>query len=181
MARGVAASIILFCLVIAALLLAMDNRPGARHEERITLLLGEDGRRQPSMLGVFPPSHVVDQKNWSELGIRVPKWLPQYLQEAPIEVRSGPRGSYLVSIGQELYLTHRPVTEASEWTLYIPKESQGPLHIASTLIDTRAALGIERPGEFARVTWQDGRWHYTLFSPVGHSLEALFAIGASLQ
>lgn len=167
--------------VVAGILLAVDNQPNAHFQERITLQLGNDQRRPPSMWGLFPPSHTVAQKNWSELGIRVPQYVPPHLQDAMIEVRSGPRGAYLVAIGDEIFLTHRPIDDKTPWTLYVPEDTKGPIHIVSTLIDTRAALGIERPGEFARVTWSDGRWHYVLFSPVGHTLETLFSVGQSLR
>lgn len=181
MPRTVAAVLFIITFIAAGLLLFVDNQPSMHFQERITLHLGSDERRPPSMWGVFPPSHVVAKNNWSELGIRVPQRLPDYLQDEPIEVRSGPRGTFLVTIGDDIFLTHRPIDDKSDWTLYVPKDATGSIHIVSGMIDTRVALGIESPGQFSRITWSDGRWHYVLFSPVGHSLETLFAIAASLR
>lgn len=181
MPRAVAGGLFLMTFVVAGIFLALDNQPNPHFQERITLQLGTDRRLPPSMWGIFPPSHVVAPKNWAELGIRVPQYLPPHLDRSAIEVRSGPRGAYLVTVGDEFFLTHRPVDDKSDWTLFVPHDWTGPLHIVSRMIDTRVALGIESPGEFARITWSDGRWNYVLFSPVGHSLETLFTIGDSLR
>lgn len=181
MPRGIAGVLLLVAFAFAVFLLAVDNEQSAGLQERVTLQINSEGRRPPSMWGVFPPSHVVDPSNWSELGIRVPEYLPMHLEHANIEVRTGLQGSYMVSIGDEIFLTHRPVDDKSDWTLLVPKEYEGPIHLVSTAIDTQVALGLEIPGDFARIAWSDGRWHYVLFSPVGHSLETLFAVGSSLR
>ncbi len=173
--------VLLVALVLAVLFLAIDNEKSAVVQERITLQINAEGRRPPSMWGVFPPSHVVDPRNWSELGIRVPTYLPAHLKASDIEVRTGLKGSYLVSIGDEIYLTLRPVDTKADWRLLVPKEYEGPIHLVSTAIDTQVAIGLEIPGDFARVAWSDGRWHYVLFSPIGHTLTTLLTVGASLR
>lgn len=124
-------------------------------------------REQRSPLGVFPPTEVIDEERRQALGVRrvSPAALPPGLL---VETRLAPDGAYITQIGDVLFLTQRELTaRPGAWTLRVPPATQGALRVTAATVEGWAALGIERPGEFARLEWTDGRHSFVFFDMSG--------------
>lgn len=179
--RRAAGWLLLVAALGAALVLLRHSDPRAQPVLEATIEFGYPRERGQSLLGIFPPTHVVDPANWAKLGIRVPRRLPPELVGAPIEVRAGVAGAYLITIGESLFLTQRPVDDRPHWRLQVPSGQRGAIRALATTVGGQVALGLESPGHFARLTWSDGRWNYVLFTPGVYDLETLRWVGASLR
>lgn len=126
------------------------------------------GYEKRSSLGIFPPTEVVSAEARRALGIKeVPEEaLPPGLF---IETRRGPDGAFVTQFGDDLFLTQRTREDSREpWTLRVPHGARGTLRVvAAALGESAVGLGVERPGEFARLEWTDGPWRLVLFDVSG--------------
>lgn len=172
------------CVVVGSVWLAIwpwSPQPrGENIEEAVIDLTPKDDWRSP--LGLFPPTEVIDQAQLSRLGVKMID--PAALDAAlPIETRRTPDGSYITQIGEALFLTQRLRTSStSTWTLRAPPGAEGTLRVVAVPIAGRTGLGIERPGDFARLAWSDGRWSYVFFD-IGNEwgIERLVSLAESLR
>lgn len=154
--------------------------PLSTREEAIIDLAPADEWHSP--LGLFPPTEMIDPAQFSSLGVKIVD--PTLLGDGTtIETRRTPDGAYMTQIGEALFLTQRPRSSASpSWTLRVPPGTKGSLRVVAISIAGHIGLGVERPGDFTRLAWSDGRWSYVFFD-IGHEwgIERLVALAESLR
>lgn len=161
------------------LLPAAAGSPAAGVEAVIDLSPPKEGR---SSLGIFPPTEPVPEERLRSLGVRrvAPGALPSGLW---VETRRAPDGAYITQYGEDLFLTQRSLAARPvPWTLLVPEAAQGKLRVAAFLIRGEPALGIERPGEFSRLEWTEGRFRYIFFDVSGAwGIERLAELARGLE
>lgn len=140
------------------------------------------GGEWSSPLGQFPPTERIESDALRALGVKVVD--PSLLDGVPmVETRRTPEGAYITQFGDALFLTQRPLeTAPGRWTLRVPPDVRGSVRVVAVSIGGRVGLGVERPGDFARLSWSDEQWSYVFFD-VGRrwGIERLVTLAESLR
>lgn len=160
------------------------SRLAAAAPQRLELIVDFSGDSpEPSPLGLFPPTEMIPPEQYPSHGILLPT---RGIEGLPVETRRTESGVYITQLGEGLFLTQWPGQAGKEgvssWRLIPPRAIGGLMRVVATEIAGEVALGAERPGEYARLSWRQGDRGMILAEFTGrYTLEQLIEMARSLE